>query len=91
MHSVLAIARVTLKDALRKRVFFTVLFFAAVLTVASGLLPWVTPGEQIRQVAKICLAGISFFGMIVAIFVSAPNLPDDISAKTIFTVMTKRE
>lgn len=89
MHSILAIAKVTLKDALRKKVLFTVLFFAVILMVSSGLLPWVLPSEQIQQVSKICLGGIGFFGMVVAVFLSAPNLPDDISAKTIFTVMTK--
>ena len=89
MHSVLAIARVTLKDALRKKVLFTVLFFAVLLTVASGFLPAVMAQERINQVAKVCLSGLGFFGMIVAIFLAAPNLPDDISKKTIFTVLTK--
>ncbi len=89
MHSILAIALVTLKDALRKKVLFTILLFAVLLTVTSGLLPYVGPDDRIRQVAKVALTGIGFFGMIVAIFLSAPSLPDDISKKTIFTVMTK--
>ena len=89
MHAVLAIARVTLKDALRKKVLFTLVFFTALLIVSSGFLPSVMPDEQVGQVVKVCLGGIGFFGMIVAVFLSAPNLPDDISSKVIFTVMTK--
>jgi len=89
MHGVLAIARVTLKDALRKKVLFTVLFFAVVLTAVSGYLPYVTGEERIRQASRVCLSGIGFFGMIVAIFLAAASLPDDISRKTIFTVLTK--
>jgi hypothetical protein len=89
MHRVLAIARVTLKDALRKKVLFTILFFAVVLTVTSGYLPYVRSEERIRQVSRVCLSGIGFFGMIVAVFLAAPSLPDDISRKTIFTVLTK--
>lgn len=89
MHSVLAIARVTLKDALRKKVLLTILFFSVLLVAMSGLLPWVTPAEQMMQIVKISLTGIGFFGMLVAIFLSAPSLPDDIARKTIFTVLTK--
>jgi hypothetical protein len=89
MHSVLAIAQVTFKYALRKKVFFTVLFFGILLMLSSGFLPWVTPEEQISQVSNVCLAGISFFGMIIAVFLSAVTLPEDISAKTIWTVLTK--
>lgn len=89
MHSILAIADVTFKDALRKKVLFTILFFAVLMTVVSGLLPTVSPDDRIRQAAKIGLSGIGFFGMVVGIFLSAPSLPDDISRKTIFSVMTK--
>ena len=89
MHAILAIAKVTLKDALRKKVLFTILFFAVLLSVAAGFLPSVRPDDQVRQMVKISLAGMGFFGMVVAIFLSAPSLPDDISKKTIFTVMTK--
>jgi ABC-type transport system involved in multi-copper enzyme maturation permease subunit len=89
MHSILAIARVTLKDALRKKVLFVALLFAALLAVSSGFLPHVFAEEQVRQVSTVCLTGIGFFGMIVAVFLSAPSLPDDISKKTIFTVITK--
>jgi ABC-type transport system involved in multi-copper enzyme maturation permease subunit len=89
MHSILAIADVTFKDALRKKVLFTILFFAVLMTVVSGLLPTVRPDDRVRQAAKIGLSGIGFFGMVVGIFLSAPSLPDDISRKTIFSVMTK--
>ena len=88
MHSILAIASMTLKDALRKRVMFTILFFL-VFMVSVVFLPVVRTEDRIRQLTTLCFGGIGFFGMIVAIFLSAPNLPDDIKSKTIFTVLTK--
>lgn len=89
MHILLAIANITFKDAIRKKVLLTIFFFALLLVAVSGFLPWVRPADQIRQVTKVCLGGIAFFGMVVAIFLTAPSLPDDIRKKTIFTVMTK--
>lgn len=88
MHILLAIASITFKDAIRKKVLVTLLFFT-ILVVVSGLLPSSGPEGRIRQMTQICLGGIGFFGMVAAVFLSAPNLPDDISKKTIFTVMTK--
>lgn len=86
--NILAIASMTFKDGIRKKVLFTILLFA-ILVIISGFLPWVRPEYRIQQMTRVCLAGIGFFGMVVAIFLAAPNLPDDISRKTIFTLLTK--
>lgn len=86
--NILAIASMTFKDGIRKKALFTVLLFA-ILVIVSGFLPWVRPEYRIQQMTRVCLAGIGFFGMVVAIFLAAPNLPDDISRKTIFTLLTK--
>ncbi|MHC4713802.1 MAG: ABC transporter permease [Planctomycetota bacterium] len=86
--NILALASITYKDALRKKALFTIGLFA-VLMFASGFFAWVRPEYRLQQMTRICLGGIGFFGMVLAIFLAAPNLPDDISRKTIFTVMTK--
>jgi len=88
VRNILAIAGMTFKDGIRKRALFTIVLFA-ILVVVSGFLPWVRPDFRIQQMTRICLGGIAFFGMVVAIFLASPNLPDDISRKTIFTVLTK--
>ncbi len=85
---ILAVASITFKDGLRKKALFTITLFA-VLVIVSGFLPWVRADFRIQQLTRVSLGGMAFFAMVVAIFLAAPNIPDDISRKTIFTVMTK--
>lgn len=86
--NVRAIASMTFKDAIRKKVLFTLVFFALLL-VGTVFLSWVRVEYRLQQMTRILLGGMGFFGMIAAVFLAAPNLPDDIKNKTIFTVLTK--
>jgi len=86
--NVRAIASMTFKDAIRKKVLFTLVFFALLL-LGTVFLSWVRVEYRLQQMTRILLGGMGFFGMIAAVFLAAPNLPDDIKNKTIFTVLTK--
>jgi len=84
-----AVAGLTIRDSMRKRVALTLILFAIVIVGVSQFFPVVEPEDRIKMVISVCTKGTAFFSTLVAIFLAATSLPLDISDKTIFTVLTK--
>lgn len=89
MWKILAIARVTLKESVRRKVFLGLLLFTALLIALAVSLPAIDPASRIRLVEGWCLRTISFFGVLIAVFLSATSIPDDIESKRVFLVVTR--
>ncbi|MBI5366443.1 MAG: ABC transporter permease subunit [Planctomycetes bacterium] len=89
MGKIAAVASLTFLESVRKRVFLVLVSFAVVV-LASGLaLPSVDDLSRFKVIQSWCLRSISFFGVLIAIFLSATAIPDDIEEKKIFTLLTK--
>ena len=86
---IVALARLTFLEAIRKKVLVVFLLFALILIGVAQFFPVFKPEDRLRVVETICFWAMSTFGMIVAIFVAAVSLPNDLSEKTIYTVSTK--
>ena len=79
----------TLRQCLRRRVLLVLLFFVGVVGVGQRLMPTHDAVKHLNMLIVLCLWAISFFGIIVAIFLAATVLPEDRTEGTITTVMTK--
>jgi len=79
----------TLRQCLRRKVLFVLVLFVGWVLVGTRLIPSYDPVKRLGMITALCLASISFFGVIVAIFLSATVLPEDRERKTITTVLTK--
>ena len=86
---ILALARLTFLEAIRKKVLIVFVLFALIMIGVSQSMPVFRAEDRLRVVETICFWSIFTFGMIVAIFVSALSLPGDLGEKTIYTVATK--
>jgi len=84
-----AIAVNTFKEAIRDKIFYSLVFFAGLIIGASILLSMLTLGEGSKIVADISLAGINFFGIIISIFVGIGLVYKEIEKKTIYTIISK--
>ncbi len=86
---ILAIAHNTLRDAVRNRVLYVLLFFALVMIVASALLSTLSYVERERILQDIGFSAIRFFGAGIAIFMGVGLVHREIDRRTIYTILSK--
>jgi len=89
MIKVLAIARNTFREAIRDRILYGFLFFAVALILFSLVLGQLSFNEEIRCTTDVGLAGISFFSVLMSIFLGITLLHKEIEKRTIYPVLSK--
>jgi len=84
-----SIAVNTFKEVIRDKIFYTLLFFAAMLVGTSVLLSALSFSERTKILADLALGSISIFGIIIAIFVGIGLVDKEIQKKTVYTIISK--
>ena len=84
-----AIAFNTFKEAIRDRVLFLLLFFAAVCIIFSRVLALLTVGDRVKIITDVGLASISIFGALMAILMGTGLVYKEIDKRTIYTLLSK--
>jgi ABC-type transport system involved in multi-copper enzyme maturation permease subunit len=84
-----AIAFNTFKEAIRDRILFLLLFFAAVCIISSRVLALLTVGDKIKIITDVGLASISIFGVLMAILMGTGLVYKEIDKRTIYTLLSK--
>ncbi|TEU05481.1 MAG: ABC transporter permease [Candidatus Aminicenantes bacterium] len=84
-----AIALHTLKEAIRDRVLYLLLFFAVVSIGFSRLLALLTLGDRVKIIKDVGLASLSLFGALMAILIGTGLVYKEIDKKTIYTLLSK--
>jgi len=86
---ILTVAINTLKEAVRNKVLYTLLFFGVIVSGMSITLATMTVSSRIRVIANVSLANIEVFGVLIAIFVGISLVHKEIDRRTIFTIITR--
>ncbi|MDP7033355.1 MAG: hypothetical protein QF752_02565 [Planctomycetota bacterium] len=86
---ILALAQLTVLDAVRKKIFIVFLLLLASLASSAFFLPVVQASDRIKLVDSISLGWTTFFGMLIAIFLSAFGIPEEVGDRRAFTILTK--
>jgi ABC-type transport system involved in multi-copper enzyme maturation permease subunit len=84
-----AIAENTVREAVRSRVLYVLLFFAITMIGSGVLLSTLSYVERDRILQDIGLAGIRLFGAAIALFVGVGLIHKEVDRRTIFTILTK--
>jgi ABC-type transport system involved in multi-copper enzyme maturation permease subunit len=87
--SVRVIALNTFREAVRDRILYLLLFFAALTIGLSRVLALLTVGDRLKIIVDVGLAGISFFGALMAILIGTGLVYKEIDKRTIFTLLSK--
>ncbi|MCP5058818.1 MAG: ABC transporter permease subunit [bacterium] len=87
--AIAAIAENTVRDAVRNKVLYILLFFALVLIGASFLLATLSYVERERILQDVALASIRMFGAAIAIFIGVSLVHREVDRRTIFTILSK--
>lgn len=84
-----AIAFNTFKEAIRDRVLYLLLFFAAVCILFSRVLALLTVGDRTKIITDVGLASLSLFGALMAILMGTGLVYKEIDKRTIYTLLAK--
>ncbi|OQX55233.1 MAG: hypothetical protein B5M54_03060 [Candidatus Aminicenantes bacterium 4484_214] len=84
-----AVALNTFREAIRDRILYLLIFFAAIGIIFSRFLALLTVGDRVKIIKDVGLASISLFGMLIAILIGTGLVYKEIDKKTIFTLMAK--
>ena len=88
MIRIYAVAANTYREAIRDKVLYVLLFFAAVTILSSKLLGFISVGEDQKVILDISLTAISLFGALIAIFVGTNLVSKEIDKRTIYTILS---
>ncbi len=83
------IAMNTLREAIRNKLLYTLLFFAVLLICAGVLLSTLSYVESERILQDVGLAAIRLFGVAIAIFVGVGLIYKEVDRRTVYTILSK--
>lgn len=89
MNRIFAVAANTFRESIRDKVLYVLLFFAAATILGSKVLGWISIGQDIKIIKDICLAAMSVFGALIAIFIGASLVYKEIDKKTLYTILAQ--
>jgi ABC-type transport system involved in multi-copper enzyme maturation permease subunit len=89
MNRTLAIAGNTLREALRERLLYNLVFFAIAVTVASLTVSRLTLGEQFRIIADLSTSSTQVFGLLISVFVCVSLVAREIDRRTCYALLAR--
>lgn len=84
-----AIALNTFREAVRNKVLAILVLFAVALMAFSLVLGQLSLHEEVRIIKDLGLAGISIFGVIIALFLGVNLLSKELDRKTVYAIIPK--
>lgn len=87
--NVLAIAGVTVREALRRKIQVNLLLFALLLVVASLVVSSLTIGDTHRIASDLGLTAMEVMGSLTAIFLGASLVAGDVDRRVLYPVVAK--
>ncbi|WP_242360561.1 ABC transporter permease [Anaeromyxobacter sp. SG17] len=85
----LAIATVTVRETLNRKIQVTLLIFAVLLVVATYVATLLTVGASHRMVADLGLSGMELVSVLLATFLGADLVAGDVQRRVIYPVVAK--
>jgi ABC-type transport system involved in multi-copper enzyme maturation permease subunit len=89
MNRSLAIAGNTLREALRERLLYNLVFFGVAVTVASLTVSQLTLGEQYRIIADVATSSTQLFGLLIAVFLGVSLVAREVDRRTCYAVLAR--
>lgn len=89
MRIVWSIAKNTIREALRNRILYSIMFFGAALMGSATILEKLQVGNVAKVAVDIGLAGINIFAVVLAIFLGINLVSGEIQRKTVYTIIAK--
>lgn len=88
-RAVFAIASNTLREAVRNKVFGSLMFFASLMLFFSLVLAQMSLHQEVRLVLNVTFFASTLFTMILSVYSSVTLLHTEFERRTIYTILTK--
>lgn len=79
----------TLRESIRSKILYSLLFFAALILIVSAFFGTVTIGDQIKVIKDFGLFCASIFSVAFAVISGAALLHKELSRKTVYNILAK--
>ena len=89
MNRVATIALHTFKESVRDRVLYNLVVFALLMTTAAILFGRISVGIEKIILINLGLSSVSFFGLVMAIFIGIGLVSKEIERRTIYNILSK--
>ncbi len=89
MRGALTIARMTVLEARRNKITWSLLFFCLVLVFNSFLFQEVTIAAHDRILRDVGLAAIGLFGLLLSVFLGVSVVSREVERRTVYILLTK--
>ena len=89
MNQLRTLATNTFREAVRDRVLYSILFFAAAILALSLGLEHVTVGDQAKVTRSVAQGAIDLFGSLIAMFLGVSLVWKELDRRTVYTVLSK--
>jgi ABC-type transport system involved in multi-copper enzyme maturation permease subunit len=83
------IAKITVAEARRRRVVQAVVVLVLLILLSMTVFSYLNPREQARMIISGGLSAITVFGILLAIFVAAFLIPQELETRTVYAVLSK--
>jgi Cu-processing system permease protein len=89
MKAVWAIAKLTIREAIRNKILYLLLGFAVLLIGFSWIIGKLTVGDESKIVKDLCISSIHIFGVSITIFIGISLVFKEMEKRTIYLVISK--
>src|SRR2546423_11609090 len=79
----------TFREAVRHRVLYNLIFFALLLVATAPVFGQISVGVERIFLINLGLTAISFFGVVIAIFIGIDLVSKEIEKRTLYTVLSR--
>jgi Cu-processing system permease protein len=83
------VAGAVFKESVRDRVPYSMVAFAVLLIAASYLIGQLTAGQDMKIIKDLGLAAISWFGLVIAIFIGIGLVSKEVERRSVFALLSK--
>ncbi len=87
--SIWRIAKITVAEARRRRVTQAVVVLVLLILLSMTFFSYLNPREQARMLISGGLSAITVFGILLAIFVAAFLIPQELESRTVYAILSK--
>ena len=89
MRPVWAVAKLTLKEAIRNKILYLLFFFAVFLVSFSWIIGKLTVGDETKIIKDLGLSSIHFFGILITVIIGIGLVFREMEKRTIYLVLSK--
>ena len=89
MRTITLVAGAVFKESVRDRVPYSMVAFAVILIAASYLISQLTAGQDLKIIKDLGLAAISWFGLLIAIFIGIGLVSKEVERRSVFALLSK--